>query len=768
MAKKIFEVAFEINGELANNFSNTFTTASAKMDRLKLDIQDIGYAYRKGKIDAATFEAKHKELTAEMMKESRAIDTARRALERLNDQQHRASLLSRAGSYLGGKATALSNATTGFAANSVRNALTMGAAGGAIAIGAGGYILGSSLNKAMEYEAQLASIQALTGITNTELAKMDALALKMGADTKYSALQAAQGIEELLKAGMSPATVQAGGLEAALSLATAGGLELSEAAVTMSDALNGFKKDGMTSADAANILAGAANASSTDVRKLAEGLSQIGPVADGIGVSFRGVNATLAAFSNNMLKGSDAGTSLKTFLANVQPQTKEATALFQKYGLAAANGANNIFFANGRLKDMAEVAGILQKKFKDLNDQQRSDVFYDLFGSDAVRAANVLYKEGAEGIQKMYKEMADVTAYDVAKKKMDTAAGSVEQFRGAIETLQIRALRPTLPLIKKLFDGAGDVVEQLTPRVEKAVDRAQQYFRTRFYDNPEFRKLPNLESKIKFVFDDFKRIFDSWYAGGGNKQIKDATSGLIGFISDALSGSSEQLTEIGAKLGGSVASGMLSGLKEFAQKNPEMAALMAFIATPGPVQVKAAAAMAVVGGATASNTLEAIDAKKQAQENASNDAWQKLQNSTPDNLYMKDTVLRGGENRPFYKNWWDSVRNFAIDRGLMDPPSPDGSNFSGLRYVPFDGYISELHRGERVLTATESKEYNAWQRLGGRSSGGVGDTYNVTFAPVINGMNKEEVLPELQQQQQSFLEQFQQMAHQQRRVAYGQ
>jgi TP901 family phage tail tape measure protein len=168
---------------------------------------------------------------------------------------------------------------------------------------------------------------------------MDALALKMGADTKYSALQAAQGIEELLKPGMSPATVQAGGLEAALNLATAGGLDLKEAAETMSDALNGFKKDGMQAADAANILSGAAKASSTDVHLLRESLQAVGPVGDMLGASFKSVNGTLAAFSNNSLKGSDAGTSLKTMLMNLQPQTKEAHKLFAQYGLALGDGS---------------------------------------------------------------------------------------------------------------------------------------------------------------------------------------------------------------------------------------------------------------------------------------------------------------------------------------------------------------------------------------------------------------------------------------------
>ncbi|MGO4374597.1 phage tail tape measure protein, partial [Paenibacillus sp. MCAF20] len=136
----------------------------------------------------------------------------------------------------------------------------------------------SSIKKAMSFESQMATIGALTGATADEMAKMQGLALKMGSSTKYSALEAAQGIEELLKAGLTPAAVQAGGLEAALNLATAGSLELANAAEIMSTSLNTFKKDGLTAAQASNILAGTANASATGVEDLRYSLTQVSAV----------------------------------------------------------------------------------------------------------------------------------------------------------------------------------------------------------------------------------------------------------------------------------------------------------------------------------------------------------------------------------------------------------------------------------------------------------------------------------------------------------
>ena len=125
-----------------------------------------------------------------------------------------------------------------------------------------------ALKAGMDFEAGMSSIKALTGATGEEMVKLHDLALEMGEKTKYSATEAAKGMEELLKAGMSVEQVMGGGLNAALSLATAGELQLADAAEIMSTAMNAFKADGMSAGDAANILAGCANASATSVGEL--------------------------------------------------------------------------------------------------------------------------------------------------------------------------------------------------------------------------------------------------------------------------------------------------------------------------------------------------------------------------------------------------------------------------------------------------------------------------------------------------------------------
>jgi len=298
------------------------------------------------------------------------------------------------------------------------------------------------------------------------------LAIEMGAKTKYSGLEAAQGIEELIKAGVSLEDIMKGGLEGALSLATAGELDLAEAAEIASTALNSFKADSLSVSDAANLLAGGANASATSVKELQYGLAQVAAVASGLGLSFKDTTTALSLFANNGLKGSDAGTSLKTMLSNLIPKSDAAAGMMKELGIITKDGANSFFDANGNIKSMADIAGILQNALKGLNSEQRQNALYTMFGSDAIRAANILYKEGADGIKNMYNEMSKVTAAQVAEEKMNNLKGRIEELKGAFETAQItigNALTPAIEVLVKALQGLVDWFNNLSPATQKFV-----------------------------------------------------------------------------------------------------------------------------------------------------------------------------------------------------------------------------------------------------------------------------------------------------------
>ncbi|HDR8065844.1 TPA: phage tail tape measure protein [Bacillus thuringiensis] len=381
------------------------------------------------------------------------------------------------------------------------------------AIGRG---LKSAVEESMNFEQQMANIKAVSGATGQEMSKLSELAVKYGEDTKYSSVEAGKGIEELIKAGVSLKDIINGGLEGALNLAAAGELELGEAAEIASTALNAFKKDGLSVTDAANLLAGAANASATDVHELKYGLSASAAVAAGAGMTFKDTSTALAVFAQNGLKGSDAGTSLKTMLMRLNPSTKEAYNKMADLGLITYNAqagfdflvkngitpasrsvgdievalesyvmktegvkkwndkcdttfrelatssaflSSKFYDQEGHIQSLENISGILHESMKGLTDQQRSMALETLFGSDAVRGATILFNEGSQGVNKMYTEMSKVTALETANTKMNTLKGRMEQLSGAFDTMK-----------KTIGDALAPVVSAFVAGLQKLVD----------------------------------------------------------------------------------------------------------------------------------------------------------------------------------------------------------------------------------------------------------------------------------------------------------
>ncbi|UYO34673.1 phage tail tape measure protein [Bacillus zhangzhouensis] len=327
------------------------------------------------------------------------------------------------------------------------------AVGGAVVVG-----IGASAKAAANFEQQMSAVKAVSGATAGEMKTLTDLAIKLGESTSFSATETAQATEELVKAGVTTKDIINGGLAGALDLAAAGNLNLADAAEIASTALNAFKADSLSVSEAADILAGAANASATDVGEMKFGLSQVSAVASGIGMSFKDTATALAVFAQNGIKGSDAGTSLKTMLSRLEPQTKQQREEMMDLGLITADGTNKFFDQAGSLKDLATISGILQNAFKGLSDQQRQSSLQTLFGSDAVRAGTVFYKEGAKGVENMAAAMSKVTAAEVAKVKLDNFLGSVEEFSGAVETLGIKLGNEFLPHLRKIVDIGADLV----------------------------------------------------------------------------------------------------------------------------------------------------------------------------------------------------------------------------------------------------------------------------------------------------------------------
>lgn len=322
------------------------------------------------------------------------------------------------------------------------------AAGAAIAAG-----VGAAVAKYAEFDQAL-SFVAATG--DDARANMDALrdaALEAGATTVFSATESANAIEELAKAGLSAKDILGGGLKGSLDLAAAGGLAVADAAGIAATALKVFKLEGDDMAHVADLLAAGAGKAMGDVSDLGAALQQSGQVASSTGLSIEETTAALAAFASQGLLGSDAGTSFKTMLGSLTPNSAKAADEMERLGISAYN-------SQGEFIGLAAFAGNLRSSLEGLTDEQRNASLEIMFGSDAVRAANVLYAEGGQGIASWTEKVNDSGyAAETAATRLDNLMGDWEAFTGALDTAFITMGEGLDGPLRGLVQGLTDLVD---------------------------------------------------------------------------------------------------------------------------------------------------------------------------------------------------------------------------------------------------------------------------------------------------------------------
>lgn len=313
--------------------------------------------------------------------------------------------------------------------------------------------VGSVVAKYASFDKAMSAVQASTHASGVEMDKLRELAMKAGADTAYSGEEAAAGINELAKAGVSTNDILRGGLTGALSLAAAGEIEVGDAAELAATAMTQFKLEGKDLGHVADLLAAGAGKAQGSVGDLGYALKQSGLVASQAGISIEETVGSLAAFASAGLVGSDAGTSFKVMLQKLQNPSKEAQQTLDELGVS-------MYDSQGNFVGMVELADQLRAGMENLTPAQRDAAMATIFGSDAVRAANVLYAQGGEGIQEWINKVNDAGyAAETAAALQDNLAGDLEKLGGAFDTLALQSGGSLNDMFRDIVQGATDLLE---------------------------------------------------------------------------------------------------------------------------------------------------------------------------------------------------------------------------------------------------------------------------------------------------------------------
>lgn len=329
----------------------------------------------------------------------------------------------------------------------------------------GSAAIGAPLVMAMRqftaFDDVLRATRASTGMSAAEMDRLRAAALAMSKELGVGPTEVASAFMELLKAGMSLEQVLNGAGRAALQFAKVGGMEVSEAAVVMSDAMNVF---GVSAETAANTLSSAADASSTDIAGIAQAFSQVSAVAGLANQSIADTAAALAILANNGIKGSDAGTSLKTMLMRLMAPADDAVDALAQLGLSTQSFRN----ADGTMRPLVEIIGILNNAMVGMNQAAKDDIFRRIFGQDAIRAAAVLTSAGVAGFNDMRGSMNGALSVSQKFKEMtDGLSGSLGSLMASLQRLAIafgNAVAPAVMVVARLMAGFVDIVEKFAAK----------------------------------------------------------------------------------------------------------------------------------------------------------------------------------------------------------------------------------------------------------------------------------------------------------------
>jgi len=327
---------------------------------------------------------------------------------------------------------------------SVGTAMSLAVSAPLAAVGAAG------LKAAAGFEQSMNQVQVVSDATAAQMGQLQAVALQLGRDTSFSAGEAAQGLLELAKAGLSADDSMAA-IGGVLDLAAAGGLSVASAAEIASNALNSFNLPASEAGRVADLLAAAANSSSIEVTDMAQAFAMSSSVFSSNQQSIEDLSTAIAILGNNGLKGSDAGTSLKTMLMRLTAPTGEAADAMSALGIQVYN-------ADGSMRSFQDVVGQLETATAGLTQEQKNQALTTIFGADAIRAANILIKEGAGEFDNMQASVEQAGAAQlVADARMRGLAGAIAYAKGTIESTLITAFLPLTEALGNLVRRAADL-----------------------------------------------------------------------------------------------------------------------------------------------------------------------------------------------------------------------------------------------------------------------------------------------------------------------
>lgn len=323
----------------------------------------------------------------------------------------------------------------------------------------------AATNTAAKFEKGMSQVQATLGIAKDAMSElngesvnvMDALsdlAKQLGAETKFSASEAADAINNMAMAGYSVQEIYES-LPQVLALASAGSLDLDYATQLVANGLNVMGMEASDAQELADKLAVTASNAYGSVSDFGEGLLVAGAQAKLANVSLTDTATALGILGDAGISASEGGTYLRNTLKNLYTPTSEAATQLEALGIKTQED-------DGTIRDFQTVLQELGVALDGLTEGERITAMSKIFDTRTISAANALIEQSGE-------------RWDELSGKIDGASGAAQQMADT----QLDNLNGQLTILKSALEGAGiafgelllPLIKDVTSFIQKLVDK---------------------------------------------------------------------------------------------------------------------------------------------------------------------------------------------------------------------------------------------------------------------------------------------------------
>lgn len=427
----------------------------------------------------------------------------------------------------------------------------------------------------MDFEAAMSKVSSISGATGNDLQSLTDKAKEMGATTKFSATESAEAFQYMAMAGWDTKSML-DGIDGIMNLSAADGLDLATTSDIVTDALTAFGLSAKDSTHFADVLATASSSANTNVSMLGESFKYVAPLAGSMNYSIEDVSLALGLMANASVKGSMAGTSLKTALSNLASPTKSMASEMSKLGISMTD-------SNGNALGLRDIIIQLREKFGKLSETEKAATASTLFGKEAMSGMLAIINASDADFNKLTNNIsnADGAAKQMADTLNDNLKGDITIAKSALEGFGITIyetldtdLRSAVQLGTKYIDElskaftdgglqgavttAGDIFGEIATKAAenapKMIDSALQFidsFANGIRDNSS--KLLNAGRSIVQAI--IEGIIN--FAGYGSELIDGAVA-IIENLILAISANESELLKAGESIIDSIVNGIVN------------------------------------------------------------------------------------------------------------------------------------------------------------------------------------------------------------------